>query len=358
VRKVPRWFVVVLLSLGCGWCAARFLQDGGWRASSPGLTASARELTGGKPTSTYAQTVPTLTPLLLEVQGMTQAAPGHHAIIAPVVQHPVVEVLVALGDRVKKDQPLVKLDDDEPRADVRAKKAALIELKAGVARLRAQPREYERAEMEATLEGARIAGKEARRVLLRLEDLWLAGALPEQRYHEAKASALKAEADEHAARARLQQILKRPLALEVAEGEARVAAAQANLEGAQAELEHYTPTAPLAGVVSRLDVTLGTVSRPGTSVWGEILDLSELDVRCGLAPAQVAAVAVGQAAEVSWEHDLARGWTGRVTFVGPAADPATGRVPVLVRIANPQERLRCGVAVQVRFNRGDRGASP
>src|SRR5262249_1029144 len=57
--------------------------------------------------------------------GRTQCVPGRRGIIAPVVLHPVIEVLVGLGDRVKKGQPLVKLDADEPEADVRARKAAL-----------------------------------------------------------------------------------------------------------------------------------------------------------------------------------------------------------------------------------------
>jgi hypothetical protein len=38
-----------------------------------------------------------------------------------------------------------------------------------------------------------------------------------------------------------------------------------------------------------------------------------------------------------------------VIFVSPAADQKTGRVPVLVRLANPKERLRCYIGVKVRF---------
>src|SRR5262245_52867860 len=66
--------------------------------------------------------------------GKTQPAPGHVAKIAPTVLHPVVEVKVAVGERVKKDQELVKLDDDEPQADVRARKAMLAEMRASLAR--------------------------------------------------------------------------------------------------------------------------------------------------------------------------------------------------------------------------------
>ncbi len=59
------------------------------------------------------------------VPGRVQCAPGKKATIAPVPLHPVVEVFVKAGDRVKKDQILVRLDDDEPKADRDNKKALL-----------------------------------------------------------------------------------------------------------------------------------------------------------------------------------------------------------------------------------------
>jgi RND family efflux transporter MFP subunit len=231
----------------------------------------------------------------VEVTGRTQCAPGRKAAIAPVPLHPVVAVLVAPGDRVKKGQPLVKIDADEPEADVRAK--------------------------EAVLEGARVALAEARRYLARVEGT--ATAVPEQSLHNARVTLLKAETDERAAKAAL--------------------------EAAKAELEHYVVEAQIDGVVSWLDVYPGMVSRPGTTLWGEILDLRELDVRCEVTPAQADRLAAGQAADLA----LARGGpplaTGRVAYVGVAADPQTGLVPVLVRLANPGERLRCGVPVHARF---------
>jgi RND family efflux transporter MFP subunit len=212
--------------------------------------------------------------------------------------HPVVEVLVEPGARVKKDQVLVRLDDDEPQADVRNKQAAL--------------------------DNARIALKEARRHLAATEPALKLGAMPEQRYYEIRVAALKAEKDEQSA--------------------------QAALDAARAELEHYQVMAQIDGVVSWLEVHPGMVSRPGTTVWGEILDLRELDVRCELTLEQVERVAVGQTAEIRklGRHDLFG--TGRVIFVGIAADRRTGLVPVHVRLLNPQERLRCEEPVQVRFS--------
>jgi RND family efflux transporter MFP subunit len=232
--------------------------------------------------------------LAIEVPGRTQCIAGRIGIIAPVPLHPVDEVLVAPGDRVKKGQPLIKIDPDEQEAEVRAK--------------------------QAMLESSGVALKEARRRLAAIERE--RAVFPDHIYQEANANALKAEKDQLAARA--------------------------NLESARAELEHYTVVAPIDGVVNRLDVYVGMVSRPGTTVWGEVIDLREIDVRCELTPEQADRVSVGQAAEVrtKGKNDS---YTGKVAFVGFSADKSTGLVPVLVRLANPSWRLRCEIPVQVRF---------
>ena len=64
----------------------------------------------------------------------------------------------------------------------------------------------------------------------------------------------------------------------------KMQAAKAAIDGNKAELEHFTVLAPIDGAINWLDVYLGTVSRPGTTLWGELLDLSEMDARCDLSP--------------------------------------------------------------------------
>jgi RND family efflux transporter MFP subunit len=232
-------------------------------------------------------------PTSFELEGKTQCVPGRKAIIAPVPLHPVTDVLVVPGDRVKKEQVLVKLDADEPQADVRFKKAQL--------------------------EAAGIAREEAARTFAVTERS--RETLPERRWHEARAALRKAEADERASKAAL--------------------------DSAEAELEHYTLTSPIDGVVAWLDVHVGMVSRPGTTVWGEILDLREIDVRCDLTPEQIDRVALGQVADVRARWRKEPYGTGKVVFIGISADRTSGLVPIVVRLANPQEALRCNVPVQV-----------
>ncbi len=236
-------------------------------------------------------------PLGFVVRGQTQCVLKRKGILAPAVLHPVTDVLVSVGDLVKKGQPLIQIDDDEPQADVRVKKA--------------------------NLETAGIAMRKARRYLISLEKLQSQGAVAEQRIHDARATALKAEADERAAKAAV--------------------------ELSMAELEHYVVSAPIDGVVNRLQVHPGMVSRPGTTVWGEVLDIREIDVRCQLTLAQADMCKLGDEVEVRTDNAATSHGTGKLVFVGLEANPQDGKVAALVRLANPQSKLRCEVPVQLRF---------
>jgi multidrug resistance efflux pump len=212
------------------------------------------------------------------------------------------------------------------------------------------PREDERDAARQTLEAAKVATRAARLCHERFEGLRQKDAISTHQHQEAHATLLRAEAEERADSARLECLLNHPLKHEIAEMEAKGAAAKAGLEAAEAELEHYTVNAPIDGVVTRLDVCPGMVSRPGTSVWGEILDLREIDVRCDVPPTQADGLVPGQTAEVVQAGTSPGRFPGRVVLVGRAADAVSGKVPVLVRIANAGERLRANVDVVVRFD--------
>jgi RND family efflux transporter MFP subunit len=233
----------------------------------------------------------------LELPGRTRCVLSRRGIIAAAIMRPVVEVLVSPGERVKKGQVLIKLFDLEPQAKIRARERDLRSLEA---RAQFSQRNLELAEPARTT-----------------------GALPENRYNEIRATALS--------------------------NEALVRAAEAELALAQSELKLYNVTAPIDGEVAWLDVSPGTVTWPGSMIWGEIVDVRELDVRCELSPIQADQIALGQSADVWLEGAAEVVATGKVAFIGKAAERQSGLVPVLIRVANPQERLRADVAVKVRL---------
>jgi RND family efflux transporter MFP subunit len=234
---------------------------------------------------------------VLEVPGRTRCMLSRRGIIAPAILRPVVEVLVGPGDRVTKGQALVKLFDLEPQSKVRAREKDLSSIEA-----------------KATF---------SRRNLELAENSRKTGALPENTYNEIRAAALS--------------------------NEALVRAAEADLALAESELKLYTITASIDGEIAWLDVSPGTVSWPGSLIWGEIVDVRELDIRCELTPLQAEQVAVGHSAEVRLDGRADVAATGKVVFVAKMADRNSGAIPVVVRVANAEERLRAEVPVKVRF---------
>ena len=182
----------------------------------------------------------------LEVPGRTRCMLARRGIIASAILRPVVEVLAGPGDRVTKGQVLIKLFDLEPQAKIRAREKELRSIEA-------------RAEY-------------SRRNLDLVEKSLHTGALPGTSYNDVRSTALYYESQK--------------------------LAAEAELSLAQAELKLYTVTASIDGEVAWLDVSPGTVTWPGTLIWGEIVDLRELDVRYEVSPVQAEQVAVGQSAEV------------------------------------------------------------
>ena len=233
----------------------------------------------------------------LEVPGRTRCMISHRGIIAPAILRPVVEVLVEPGRSGEK----------RPGAD-----QALRSRAAGQGPGTGEGSEEHRGE-----------GPVHRRNLELAENSRGTGAIPKTTYNEIRATALS--------------------------NEAQVLAAEAELALVQSEFKLYSVTAAIDGEIAWLDVSPGTVSWPGSLIWGEIVDLRELDVRCELSPIQAEQVAVGQPAEVWLEGKNEAAGTGKVVLVGKQADRNSGIVPVVIRLANPQERLRAEVPVKVRF---------
>ncbi len=285
----------------------------------------------------------------LEFAGRTQPAQGRQALLTSIVLHPIIGVYAAPGDRVKAGQKLIEMDRDEPEAEVRSRKAEVVELEASLARIKAMPRAEERAQAKAELEAARATKTGANEQLARLTPLLNSGSLAPGQQLNARTAAQHAEASERAAAAHLDYLLKLPIPQEIAEIEARLATAKADLEASQAELEHYTLFAPIDGTIAWMEAPLGRANRPGTTVWGQIVDLHEIEVRCDVTPEQADQITAETPAELDWPAKNGEQWTGRVVYVGPVADFKTGLVPVVARFANPKERLRANISVNVRL---------
>lgn len=152
----------------------------------------------------------------------------------------------------------------------------------------------------------------------------------------------------------------------VQESQQQLDLAQSELAAARAQRALLSVTAPLSGVVVRVNVKPGEAVDLAT-VLAEVIDLDRLVVTANIPSAELSAIAVGQAVELavggrasSDEADPPPIGVGTVSFIGQQIDPRTDTAPVRVSVARGAG-LRPGQFVNVRIvteERRDRLAVP
>ena len=195
----------------------------------------------------------------------------------------ITRLAVAEGDTVAKGDFLLEIDPTEYESLVRG-------YEAGVATV------------QADVELALATARKSRTDLERAESLYSSGLSSEEQLQSAQTSTSVEEARVEAARARLRQ-------------------SQANLEKARHDLSKVTITAPMSGVVTRLNVEEGENAVMGAlNVAGTVLlviaDLSTMEAEVDVDETEVVRVVVGQKVGVEIDAFPDSTFAGIVTEVG------------------------------------------
>jgi multidrug resistance efflux pump len=139
----------------------------------------------------------------------------------------------------------------------------------------------------------------------------------------------------------------------MAAAEARIHAAETNLEAARVALENVEMLAPFAGEVVDLGVKEGELVSPGQAVV-VLADFSQWQVETDdLTEIEVPEVSLGQAVEVTPDALPDLQLSGRVDFISGLFEEKRGDVTYTARISLEEgdPRLRWGMTVVVRFEK-------
>jgi HlyD family secretion protein len=260
----------------------------------------------------------------------------------------VVELRVKEGEQVKAGQVLARLDPVQARSQSEAAQAQVTALAAERDGTRQQL-----AAARADLAAATARAAEARANRQRVEKLFAEQLVSAGERDAAVAASDAADAQVAAAEAAV------PRASDAVRGaERRITQARALAAGAGDLLAQTQITAPIDGLVSRLQVregemvVIGIQNQPGTTLM-TISDLSEVNAEIKVAEADVLRLALDQTAEVTLEALPGRRFPGRVIEIGTSALPTTGtggaataaarEFRVVVRIAATDIGLRPGL---------------
>lgn len=211
------------------------------------------------------------------------------------------DVLVNVGDRVRRGQPLARLAQETVQAEVAQQRAALAEAEAAFA--------------------------------------------------EAKANAGRARQLERTGAISAQQIAQAVTAEQTAR--ARVDASRARMRAEQVRLSQTRVLAPDDGVISQRTATVGAVTQPGQELF-RLIRQGRLEWRAEVTADELAAIRSGQPVTV-----VAAGGTtvqGKVRMIAPTVDAATRQALVYVDLA-AAEGVRAGMFARGEFTLGTADAT-
>lgn len=256
--------------------------------------------------------------------------------------------LVALpvkeGDRVVAGQLLARIDPVQAAAGAEAAQAALAALEAD-----AQAASNQQRTAAAALEEARARAAEATNALNRARQLRDAGLMAAADFDRADSSAAAAQAQVNSAAAAVEKS-----AAARAAAERRAAQGVAERARARDQLQKTDITAPISGVVTRLDVEVGEMvvigvqNQPGTILM-TVSDLNTINAEVKVAEADVMRLAIAQPSVVTLEAVPDAQLSGRIVEIGASALPFIGtqaaarEFRVKVQLDSPSLTLRPGL---------------
>jgi HlyD family secretion protein len=307
--------------------------------------AAAWRVTAGDPaveiTTARVERTPNLQSL---VTASGEIVAARYAEIGSNVMGRVVELGVKEGDRVTAGQVLARIDSTQAEAATSAAEAALAAL---VSEAAAAASQVDGA--RAALDESRARLTEAAAALTRGRQLRDAGLIAAADFDRLEAAAGTADAQVMAAAAALARAQQ-----SARSSGQRVEQARAERLRARDQLDKTAVTAPISGVVTRLDVELGEMvvlgvqNQPG-SILMTISDLSEINAEVKVAEADVMRLSVGLTATVTLEGLPGESFAAKVVEVGASALPQLGNqvaareFRVKVRLEQPPAVLRPGL---------------
>jgi RND family efflux transporter MFP subunit len=274
------------------------------------------------------------------------------------------EVLVDFGDRVKKDQPLVKLVAPEVDAEVTQKRALLEQVRAQLLQAEAGAKAADAAVTTANAKAAQTeaASERAKSDLVRWQSefsrigqLATSGSVnrqladeTQQKFGAAEASLKEAFAAITAAKAMAAQAQAEAAksASDVTAAGAHVRVAEANLAQSAAMQGYLTIKAPFDGVVTSRRVDPGHFVQPAMSGAAPLLIVARSDkMRVFVAVPEMESAYVDLTDPVTIEVQSLRGaeFKGTVTRTSFALDADNRSLNTIIDIDNRDGRLRPGL---------------
>jgi HlyD family secretion protein len=292
--------------------------------------------------------------VILTATGYIVAA--HKIEVASKVVGRVAWIGVEKGDRVKAGQVLVRLEDDEYRAQLRQYQGQLTNLQARLEELQNGSRPEEVAKARADTEQAKADLENAKVSFDRTKQLVREGVLAKQSLDDAQAKYDGDVAKVASLQRTLDLSVLGPRKEQIAQVKGQIEQARGALEYAQTQVDNTIIRAPVTGTILDRNVergefvTNGFVGDKGAKGYlVTMADLNDLQVELDISQNDFPKLGPRQKGVITTDAYPDRKYQGEIAQVSPEADRAKATVQVKVKVLNPDEYLRPDMNATVSF---------
>ncbi len=281
---------------------------------------------------------------------------AHKIEVASKVVGRVAWIGVEKGDKVKAGQVLVRLEDDEYRAQLEQSKGQLQNLEARLAELQNGSRPEEVAKSRADLNEAQADLQNYKITLDRTRSLVEQGVLSKQSLDDAQAKYDSSAARVNSLQRTLDLAVLGPRREQIDQVRGQIVQAKGSLEYAQTQLDNTLIKAPVTGTILDRNVekgefvTNGFVGDKGAKGYiVTMADLNDLKVELDISQNDFPKIGPRQKGIVTTDAYPDRKYKGEISDVSPEADRSKATVQVKVRVLNPDDYLRPDMNATVNF---------
>lgn len=238
--------------------------------------------------------------------------------LRPQLDGRIVELPVEEGQLVEKGELLLQVDSEQYKHEVALAEARLQQHEAALERLRNGAREEERREAKALYEASESELERGQLKWKRVQNLRKGRAVSQEEADNQRTLVKSLEAKRDAAEAHYELVNAPAREDEVAQEQAKIAAARASLNLAQVQLERTRLLAPTDGRVLQVNVSLGELTSPESPEPPIIFaDTSHYRVRAFVEELDARRVRVGMRVQVTADGEPDKTWEGHVTRLVP-----------------------------------------
>lgn len=220
----------------------------------------------------------------------------------------VVQILFENGKYVSRNEPLVKLDDQDLRNNLRSAESQLNAAQAGLLRA------------EANLETSQ-------RNFDRKKTLVDNGGATQADFENAESALKAAKADLESAKANINT-------------------AQVSVENLKDSLASTTVSAPISGVMDEKSVNLGQYVNPGT-ILGKVKNITPIDAVIEVEQNNLNYIKIGQKAQVKVGESNGKVFEGTVKSMDVSANPSSRVFKCKIQVDNKEQLLKPGIFAKV-----------